>query len=167
MIPDAILSRMAKLFLLLSAALVFGVIYGIATHDRILLLLSIALAVAGGIKIALLFLSARKKEYEIVENYLYMEKNEECIEICNDLLVEGTVTSIKRAPVRKCQILKIANDAGAEAEILVRGRASLKAGKRYRLYLSCEEPISENLPKSDLLRPARALLGFEETLAEQ
>ena len=146
MIPDAILSRMAKLFLLLSAALVFGVIYGIATHDRILLLLSIALAVAGGIKIALLFLSARKKEYEIIE---------------------GTVTSIKRAPVRKCQILKIANDAGAEAEILVRGRASLKAGKRYRLYLSCEEPISENLPKSDLLRPARALLGFEETLAEQ
>ena len=60
MIPDAILSRMAKLFLLLSAALVFGVIYGIATHDRILLLLSIALAVAGGIKIALLFLSAPK-----------------------------------------------------------------------------------------------------------
>ena len=146
MIPDAILLRIARLFLILAAALVFGVIFGIATNDRILLLLSVTLAVAGGIKIALLFLSARKKEYEIVE---------------------GTVTSIRRATVRKCQILKIANDAGAEAEILVRGRASLKAGKRYRLYLSCEEPISENLPKSDLLRPARALLGFEETLAEQ
>ncbi len=146
MIPDAILLRIARLFLILAAALVFGVIFGIATNDRILLLLSVTLAVAGGIKIALLFLSARKKEYEIVE---------------------GTVTSIRRATVRKCQILKIANDAGAEAEILVRGRASLKAGKRYRLYLSCEEPISENLPKSDLLRPARALLGFEETLAVQ
>ena len=146
MIPDAILSRIAKLFLLLSAALVFGIIYGIATHDHILLLLSIALAVAGGIKIAVLFLSARKKEYEVIE---------------------GTVTSLRRIPLRKCQVLKIANDDGAEAEILVKGRAALKAGKRYRLYLSCEEPISGNLPESDLLRPARALLGFEETLTEQ
>lgn len=146
MIPDAILSRIAKLFLLLSAALVFGIIYGIATHDRILLLLSIALAIAGGVKITVLFLSARKKEYEIVE---------------------GTVTSLRRIPVRKCQVLKIANDAGAEAEILVKGRAALKAGKRYRLYLSCEEPITGNLPESDFLRPARALLGFEETLTEQ
>ncbi len=146
MIPDAILSRIAKLFLLLSAALVFGIIYGIATHDRILLLLSIALAIAGGVKITVLFLSARKKEYEIVE---------------------GTVTSLRRIPVRKCQVLKIANDAGAEAEILVKGRPALKAGKRYRLYLSCEEPITGNLPESDFLRPARALLGFEETLTEQ
>ncbi len=146
MIPDAILSRIAKLFLLLSAALVFGIIYGIATHDRILLLLSIALAIAGGVKITVLFLSARKKEYEIVE---------------------GTVTSLRRIPVRKCQVLKIANDAGAESEILVKGRAALKAGKRYRLYLSCEEPITGNLPECDFLRPARALLGFEETLTEQ
>jgi hypothetical protein len=146
MIPDAILSRIAKLFLLLSAALVFGIIYGIATHDRILLLLSIALAIAGGVKITVLFLSARKKEYEIVE---------------------GTVTSLRRIPVRKCQVLKITNDTGAEAEILVKGRAALKAGKRYRLYLSCEEPITGNLPESDFLRPARALLGFEETLTEQ
>ena len=146
MIPDAILSRIVRLFLILAAALVFGVIFGIATNDRILLLLSVTLAVAGGIKIALLFLSARKKEYEIVE---------------------GTVHSLRRIPVRKCCALTVTNGDGVEMEIIVRGRASLTTGKHYRLYLSREEPKPENQPKSPLLQPARVLLGFEETLAEQ
>lgn len=146
MIPDAILLRIARLFLILAAALVFGVIFGIATDDKILLLLSIALAVTGGIKIGTLFFSARKREYEIVE---------------------GTVNSLRRIPVRKCCALTVTNGDGVEMEIIVRGRASLTTGKHYRLYLSREEPILENLPKSPLLQPARVLLGFEETLAEQ
>ena len=97
MIPDAILLRIARLFLILAAALVFGVIFGIATDDKILLLLSIALAVTGGIKIGILFFSARKREYEIVE---------------------GTVNSLRRIPVRKCCALTVTNGDGVEMEII-------------------------------------------------
>ena len=146
MIPEAILSRIVRLFLILTGAVLFGVIYGTVTGDRILLLLSLALAAAGGAKVWTLFHSVRKKDYDVAE---------------------GTVTSIKRIPVRKCHVLTLTDDAGETTEICIRGRAPFTLGKRYRFFLSREVLDSGNIPKSELLRPARALLGFEETLAGQ
>ena len=142
MIPDAILSRIAKLLLILAAVLIFGVIYGIATNDRILLLLSISLAAAGGIKIAVLFLSARKREY---------------------VTIEGTVASLKRFPLQKSQTIILSDDTGNETELRVKGRAKLMAGCRYRLFLTQEDPLIEQLTQgASFLKPARTLLGFEQ-----
>ena len=142
MIPEVILSRIAKLILLLFVALVFGVIYSLATHDRIMLLLTLVLAIAGGMKVLVLFRSVRKQEYSTVE---------------------GTLISARRLPVRKCQILTISDGDGRETEIRVKGHAPVMAGRRYRLYLSKEDPITQQLPQEvRRLGTARTLLGYEE-----
>ena len=142
MIPQVILSRIAKLVLLLFAALVFGVIYSLVTHDRIMLLLTLVLAIAGGTKVLFLLRSVRKREYTTVE---------------------GTLISARRLPVRKCQILTISDGDGRETEICVKGHAPVMAGRRYRLYLSQEDPITEQLPQEvRRLGTARTLLGYEE-----
>lgn len=141
MIPQVILTRIAKLALLLFAALVFGVIYSLVTHDRIMLLLTLVLAIAGGTKVLFLLRSVRKREYTTVE---------------------GTLISARRLPVRKCQVLTISDDGGRETEISIKGRVPLTAGKRYRLYLSQEDPISVQLQQtSRYLRAPRTLFGYE------
>ena len=141
MIPEVILTRIAKLALLLFAALVFGLIYSLVTHDRIMLLLTLVLVIAGGTKVLFLLSSVRKREYTSVE---------------------GTLISARRLPVRKCQILTISDDDGRETEISVKGRIPLTAGKRYRLYLSQENPISVQLQQtSRYLRAPRILFGYE------
>ena len=141
MIPQVILTRIAKLVLLLFAALVFGVIYSLATHDRIMLLLTLVLAIAGGTKVLFLLHSVRKREYTTVE---------------------GTLISARRLPGRKCQVLTISVDGGRETEISIKGRVPLTAGKRYRLYLSQENPISVQLQQtSRYLRAPRTLFGYE------
>lgn len=142
MIPQVILTRIAKLALLLFAALVFGVIYSLVTHDRIMLLLTLVLAIAGGTKVLFLLRSVRKREYTTVE---------------------GTLISARRLPGRKCQVLTISVDGGRETEMVsIKGRVPLAAGKRYRLYLSQEDPISVQLQQtSRYLRAPRTLFGYE------
>lgn len=142
MIPEAILNRIVRMALLLLTVVVFGVIYSLVTHDRIMLLLTLVLAIAGGIKVLFLFRSVRKQEYSTVE---------------------GTLISARRLPVRKCQILTISDGDGRETEICVKGHAPVMAGRRYRLYLSQEDPITGQLPQEvRRLGTARTLLGYEE-----
>ena len=142
MIPDAILSRIARLALILLASVILGVVYGLISHDRIMLLLTLVLAITGGIKLGALFCSVRKREY------------------CT---IEATVVSLRRNHLRKCQVLLLSDDSGNETEICVRGKVQLSAGSRYRLFLSPEDPISDQLPEgAGFLKPARILLGFEK-----
>ena len=142
MIPDAILSRIARLALVLLAVIIFGVIYGLVSHDRIMLLLTLVLAIAGGMKIAILFHSVQKQEY------------------CT---VEATILSLRRNHLRQCQVLRMSDDAGNESEIFLKGRTALSVGSKYRLFLSREEPISMQIPvAAGLLKPTRTLLGYEK-----
>ena len=142
MIPEAILNRIVRMALLLLAVVVFGVIYSLLTHDRIMLLLTIVLAIAGGMKVFFLFRSVRKQEYSTVE---------------------GTLISAQRLLIRKCQVLTISDVGGRETEIRVKGHVPVMAGRRYRLYLSQEDPITEKLPQEvRRLGITRTLLGYEE-----
>lgn len=142
MIPSSILLRITKLFIILLAVVVFGVIYGIVTDDRVLILLSLALAVAGALKIGSIFLSLRNKEYETVE---------------------GTVSSFKYIPLRRCQEIVLTDNSGIEREIRVKGRPHVNVGSSYRLFLSHENPIRSYIPQAAVfLTPPRVLLGFEE-----
>lgn len=142
MIPDAILSRIARLALVLLAAILFGVIYGLVSHDRIMLLLTSVLAITGGAKILLLFRSVRKREF------------------CT---IEATILSLRRNRLRQCQILSLADDSGNETEICIKGKTALAVGSKYRLYLSEEDPVAGQLPESaGFLKPARVLLGYEK-----
>ena len=142
MIPDAILSRIARLALVLLAAILFGVIYGLVSHDRIMLLLTSVLAITGGAMILLLFRSVRKREF------------------CT---IEATILSLRRNRLRQCQVLSLSDDSGNETEICIKGKTALAVGSKYRLYLSEEDPVAGQLPESaGFLKPARVLLGYEK-----
>ena len=142
MIPDAILSRIARLALVLLAAILFGVIYGLVSQDRIMLLLTLVLAIAGGAKILLLLRSVRKREF------------------CT---IEATILSLRRNHLRQCQVLSLSDDSGNETEICIKGKMALAVGSKYRLYLSEEDPVAGQLPESaGFLKPARVLLGYEK-----
>ncbi len=139
-IPTAILSRIVKLGLILLAALVLGIICGTAAKDRIMLLLTLALAVAGGIKLVTLYASIKKQEYDIAD---------------------GVIRSAKRIPVRKCQTLILVNEEGSETSITLKGWSALPIGSNCRLYLSREIPADMRLLQAERLKPARILLGYE------
>lgn len=142
MIPDAILSRIARLALVLLAAILFGVVYGLVSRDRIMLLLTLVLAIAGGAKILLLFRSVRKREF------------------CT---IEATILSLRRNHLRQCQVLSLSDDSGKETEICIKGKSALAVGSKYRLFLSEEDPIAGQLPELvGFLKPARILLGYEK-----
>ncbi len=140
-IPMPILMRYGKLGILLVVALLFGGIYGIIVHDKVILLLSVALAVCGGMKIALTLKAVKNDEFETVE---------------------GTLLSIKPSAVMRRESLLMSDADEAEHEILIAGKTRFAVGKSYRLYLSKDlsGDFGGSLP--DQLRPARSLLGFEE-----
>ena len=142
MIPEAIHKRIARMAVILLGAIIFGVIYALASHDRILLLLTLSLAVAGGLKTLFLVRAVQKREY---------------------VTMEGSLLSVRRNHIRKCQFLVIADDAGKETEISVKGRTALAVGKRYRLYLSPVNPLTGQIPQeAGFLGTGRTLLGYEE-----
>ena len=140
-IPSGIVNRMIRIAVLAAAALILGTVYGLAVHDKTMLLLSLAMAAASGIKLAAVLRAAKSNSFDIVE---------------------GTLVSMKNSGARKRQTLVFADDNGIQTEYIVSGRTRLVIGKQYRMYLS-KKPAGElEIVKPHVFRSTRSLLGFEE-----
>jgi hypothetical protein len=131
-----------KLFLLaLSIFLIsaFGFIWSIATHDRVGLLLSLAVAVAGSVKTFSLIRNTQTGNFEIYE---------------------GSVISDKRLPVRKRHevLLQVEDDV---LRFVFDGHPTLTPGVACRLYVQKDAAYADDLNIPDALRPARVLLGYD------
>lgn len=119
-------------------------IWGIASHDRILLALSACVAAFGALKVLPLISSVKKGQYQ-------------------ELLC--TVLSDKKSSLLNRHQLTVYTDDQEEKTIVLSGRATLKPGKKYRIFLAGQEDDALNAVP-DYLRPGRSLLGSEE-LEEQ
>ena len=139
-IPKALRSRLMKLALMMLAVVMFGVIYGLIAHDRILLLLTAVLDVSGTIHLASMYRMILEKRYTVSE---------------------GTLLSAKVLHAQKRQILVLVDDEGHEMELILAGATHMKVGRQYRLYLSENTENGPDMPKTGWLSPARTLLGVD------
>jgi len=139
-IPGPIRGTIIKTLLCIFAVMAFGIIWGIASHDRILLALSAFVAVFGTLKAIPMIFSAKKGQYQELQ--------------C-------TVLSDKKSALLNRHQLTVCTDDQGEKIFMLCGRTTLKSGKHYRLFITCqEEDIFHSVP--DYLRPGRTLLGWEE-----
>ena len=136
--PQPIMNRIMTLVICSICFAVLGTIWGIAISDRITLLLSIAVLIAGGLKAFTLYRSVAASDYEICE---------------------GTVLSITNTPLRKRQ--EIVVQAEDQAKFILEGKHRFMIGKSYRLYLKKQELSFEHSNIPQALIPARVVLGYE------
>ena len=137
-IPQPIMNRIMTLMILSVCFAALGTIWGIAISDRVTLLLSIAVLVAGGLKAFSLYRSVSASDYETCE---------------------GTVLSIANIPLRKRQ--EIVVQAEDQVKFILEGKHRFMIGKTYRIYLKKQELSLENTNIPQALIPARILLGYE------
>lgn len=139
-IPSPIQKTLVKAGCLGAAVLAFGTIWGIASHDRVILLLSAAVAVLGGGKMLSIYRAAASKHYEVLE---------------------GTVLDDRQVPLRNRHVILIEDVNQNAHKLVLAGKATLKPGIVCRLYISGGE-VQETLGAlPDSLQPARSLLGYE------
>lgn len=137
-IPQPILNRITTLVICSICFAVLGTVWSIAISDRITLLLSMAVLIAGGLKAFTLYRGVAASDYEVCE---------------------GTVLSITNTPLRKRQ--EIVVQAEDQAKFVLEGKHRFVIGKSYRIYLKKQELLFENPNIPQALIPARVLLGYE------
>jgi hypothetical protein len=137
-IPAPIRHQLAAYIVILVSIIVLGTVWGIAAKDRIILLLSIGLAVAGAFRILDIYRLVCRSEYEELA---------------------GTVISDAKVPARRRHRIAFLTDAGEEKHITLNGRASFQAGSRWLLFISKCDPLFENAGFPESLKPSRTLLG--------
>ena len=140
-IPVPIRNTIAKMVLCISAVAVFGLIWSIVSHDRMLLLLSLAAAAFGALKIVPMIGNARRHNYQVLECTILNDRK-------SALLNRHSITvSLQDKP---------------ELTLAISGRTPLRAGKRYKLYLAGQAEIDRMDSIPEYLRPAQTLLGYEQ-----
>ncbi len=144
-IPVPIRTTIAKTILCVFAIAAFGVVWSLVSHDHMLLFLSLAAAASGALKIVPMISNARKGNYQVLE--------------C-------TVLSDRRSTLLNRHSITVGLQDKTELTLSISGRMPLRTGKRYRLFLAgpADDPQLATVP--EYLRPARALMGFEQ-LPEQ
>ena len=140
-IPGPIARKLWALGGCIGAHILFGTIWGIATSDKTILMLSFALLVAGTLKVITLYQVAASGAFEVYE---------------------GTIALNRAIPLRKRHELQLVTAEGETIQLILNGRSGLNTGVVYRLYVQtgANDSYSLNLPES--LRPARTLLGYEQ-----
>ena len=140
-IPGPIARKLWALGGCIGALILFGSIWGIATSDKTILMLSFALLVAGTLKVITLYQVAVAGAFEVYE---------------------GTVALNRAIPLRKRHELQLVTEEGEMIQLILGGRSGLNTGAVYRLYVQngANDSYSLSLPES--LRPARTLLGYEQ-----
>ena len=140
-IPGPIARKVWALAGCIGSLILFGTIWGIATSDKTILMLSFALLVSGTLKVITLYQLAAAGDFEVYE---------------------GTVTLNRTIPLRKRYELQLITAAGETIQFILSGRSGLNAGVEYRLYVQAgaNDLYAQSLPES--LRPARTLLGYEQ-----
>lgn len=144
-IPGPIKRKVILLALFIFLISAFGVIWSLASHDRIGVLLSLAVLLAGLVKAFSLFRGAQAGNYEIHE---------------------GCVISDKRIPVRRRHevLLQVEDDV---LRFVFEGQPALTPGTAYRIYVQKDVAQADELHIPDALRPARILLGFDALSSEE
>ena len=137
-IPQPIMNRIMTLVICSICFAALGTIWGITISDRVTLLLSIAVLIAGGLKALTLYRSVAASDYEVCE---------------------GTVLSITNIPLRKRQ--EIVVQADEQLKLILEGKHRFSIGKSYRIYLKKQELAFENSNIPEALIPARVVLGYE------
>lgn len=139
-IPEPITRRIWTFVGCISALSVFGVIWAIATKDRTVLLLSLALLSAGTLKAISLYRVAAAGHF---------------------VVYEGTISLYRAIPLRKRHELCLTTPEGETVHLLLDGRSNLRQGSEYRLYVrkNVHEQYSQSLP--DSMKPSSILLGYE------
>lgn len=139
-IPNPVRGTIVKTILCICLITAFGAIWGIASHDRMLLVLSAFIAVLGTLKVIPMVISAKKGQYQELA--------------C-------TVLSDKKSSLLNRHRLTVYTDDQEEKTYMLNGRATLKPGRRYHIFLAGKEEDPLNAVP-DYLRPGRSLLGYEE-----
>lgn len=139
-IPSPIQKTLLKTCLLGAVVLAFGAIWGFASKDRVILLLSAAVAILGGVKVLSLYRAAVAEHYEILE---------------------GTVLADRTIPLRNRHIVLLEDSEQISHRLVLAGKQILKPGSVYRLYLAgnADQDALAGLPEP--IQPARTLLGYE------
>ena len=140
-IPGPIARKVWALAGCIGALIVFGTIWGIASSDKTILMLSLALLVAGAFKVITLYQVAAAGDFDVYE---------------------GTVSLNRTIPLRKRHELQLITTDGEAVQLILSGRSNLTAGVEYRLYVQSAASDSYSLSLPETLRPSRTLLGYEQ-----
>lgn len=138
--PNPIAQKLTKLILAIIAITVLGLILSIVMHDYTLLLLTIGIAVFGGIKSLDYFRIVKDGRYDCLKGQLLDER-----------------ASLGR---KRHSIILLLED-GTQVQRIIQGRYNLKKGGCYCFYLKRDDHslCFDQLPES--LKPASVVLGIE------
>lgn len=111
-IPTLLQRQLIKMILMSIGIGVLGLVWGVATRDRVTVLLTLVLLMAYGLKVWMLTGDILRKQYDVLE---------------------GTVMSVTDIPLHRQQNVTLMS----EDQIILRlsGRHHFVVGERYRLYL--------------------------------
>lgn len=138
--PNPIAQKLTKLVLSISSITILGLVLGIVTHDHTLLLLTLGIAVSGGIKCLDYFRTVKEGRYDCLKGQLLDEHISLGRKRHNIILLQDDGTQIKR---------------------IIQGRYKLNKGAYYCFYLKRDDHslCFDQLPES--MQPASIVLGFE------
>ena len=140
-IPGPIARKLLALGGCIGALIIFGTVWAIATSDKTILMLSLALLITGTLKIITLYQMVVAGTFEVYE---------------------GTITLNRTIPLRKRHELQLVTADGETIQLILSGRSGLNTGVEYRLYVQTGANTSYSLSLPAYLRPARTLLGYEQ-----
>ena len=111
-IPTLLQRQLIKMILMSIGIGVLGLVWGVATRDRVTVLLTLVLLMAYGLKVWMLTVDILRKQYDVLE---------------------GTVMSVTDILLHRQQNVTLMS----EDQIILRlsGRHHFVVGERYRLYL--------------------------------
>ena len=137
-IPQPITNRILTLVICSVCFAVLGTVWSIAISDRITLLLSLAVLLAGSLKTFTLYRSVTASNYDVCE---------------------GVILSSLSVPLRKRQEIIVQGED--QEKFILEGKHRFVVGKTYRIYLKKQDLSFENTSIPQALVPARVLLGYE------
>ena len=132
-LPPAITQKVCKTIVCAVAITVVGLIWGIASHDAIVVGLT-----SGGIKAWELYRTAKAQNYEAAD---------------------GIVRDLKQNKLRKRTELLFEDQGGDVQRLILEGLHHLQIGAAYRLYLQKVTVDLTSVPEA--LLPGRTMLGYE------
>lgn len=141
-IPDFFKDRIQRYGILSLFILLFGSFMGTWMKDKTFIFWSFLLGIIGFIRTYLIFRTADKKTYEIVE---------------------GLVTGIDgKNPFARLRKIRVSDPAGRQSELLLDKNVKVLEGKRYRFYFGINEKKLVGICRVDAALNNGTFLGNEE-----
>lgn len=138
-IPAPIKEHLLQLRIALFAFLAIGLLFGIVSKDKVILMLTGLIAVYGAAKLKHMRTLAEHGEFDVAS---------------------GVVLSDQRLH-RKHKLVLLSDD-GAEIVLLLSGRPSYSAGSSIKLYLTKLDNGMRDLSLPEQLKPTQNVLGIKK-----